>query len=325
VVVFYRKPQIDRPEILNSVTSSLFFVRESLPGFPMACAPGLLSGIFPSRISQSATSGRSNTGTPIFGAAAPLGKQAFPMASRVAWIEGWSLELREDGAFLLRASKPEFSVDLVLRAKKPPVFHGSDGVSQKAEGPGRASHYYSFTRLWTEGTLSWDGKDFSVEGWSWYDHEWATNQLTEGQVGWDWFSLQFDDGSDLMLFQIRTQDGGKDPFSSGTWVDSEGEPTAVGVGDFTLLPVRSWRSQKTGGEYPIRWKIEIPNLGLDIEVSARMEDQEFRQPPISYWEGAVEAKGRRAGSPVTARGYLEMTGYSGPIVGMQAAPPSTPP
>lgn len=243
----------------------------------------------------------------------------FSAGNRLAWTRGWWLELRGDGRFALHADDNDFALQLELLSEKPPVFHGSDGISRKAEGEGRASHYYSFTRLRTTGTLTLDGREQAVEGWSWYDHEWATNQLAATQTGWDWFSLQFEDGTDLMLFQIRTTGGGRDPYSSGTWVERDGTTRPIKNSDFELTAAEWWRSRETGGEYPIAWNISIPKLQLDLHVRARQPAQEFVAEPISYWEGAVEAKGTRDGQPVAARGYLEMTGYAGEVVGMQAS------
>jgi predicted secreted hydrolase len=48
-------------------------------------------------------------------------------------------------------------------------------------------------------------------------------------------------------------------------------------------------------------------------VRARFTDQELAAAPFAYWEGSVSVEGNRKG-----RGYLEMTGYAGRIVGMQA-------
>ena len=107
----------------------------------------------------------------------------------------------------LEAVADRFSFDLSLKSEKPPVIHGRDGVSQKAEGAGKASHYISLTRLDTTGAIVLDGKRFSVEGTSWMDHEFFTHQLEADQSGWDWFSLQLDDGSELMLFRLRRKDG----------------------------------------------------------------------------------------------------------------------
>jgi len=247
-----------------------------------------------------------------------FGEAGFDGKGRLAWIDGWECRLEGVHDFRLRAEEGDVAVDLRLVAERGPVFHGADGVSQKAEGEGRASHYYSLTRLRTEGTVRVGGVEHAVRGWTWFDHEWATNQLAAHQTGWDWFSLQFEDGSDLMLFQIRTKDGGRDRFSSGTLVDGSGEVVPVGFGDFSLEPVRWWKSGKSGGNYPVEWKVGIPKAGMEFTVRARFDAQELAAEPFSYWEGAVVAEGTRAGEPIKARGYLEMTGYAGRIVGMQA-------
>ncbi len=234
------------------------------------------------------------------------------------WIEDWRAEQRPDGTWRLRAQDGGVGIELELHSLKAPVFHGADGVSQKAAGPGRASHYYSFTRLATKGWVDIEGQRHLVEGLTWYDHEWATNQLTAEQTGWDWFSLQFEDGSELMLFQIRTRDGRRDPFSGGTWIGPDGQTTAITNADFRLEPRRHWQSSKTEGRYPVAWELEIAPLQLQLQISTPLEKQEFHQPPIFYWEGAIRAQGTRKGQALRGRGYLEMTGYGSPIVGMQA-------
>jgi predicted secreted hydrolase len=247
-----------------------------------------------------------------------FGEAGFAEGDRVAWIDDWELRVREGGGFLVQAREGGVELELELIPRKAPVFHGENGVSQKAEGAGRASHYYSFTRLEAEGHLTLDGRRIAVRGWSWFDQEWATNQLTEEQTGWDWFSLQFEDNTELMLFQIRLKDGGRDPFSHGTWIDAEGRATPVGVADFELSPGRVWRSGATGGDYPVEWTLRIPKLDLDLRLRAAFDDQELVLEPISYWEGSIRATGTREGAKVSARGYLEMTGYGGGLVGLQA-------
>lgn len=228
-------------------------------------------------------------------------------------IEDW--EVRRVGLhdFHLAASDGHLRLDLRLRALKAPVVHGEEGISRKAEGEGRASHYYSLTRLEASGVVATTEGDFEVQGLAWFDHEWFTNQLAAGQEGWDWFSLQLSDGSDLMLFQIRTAGGGRDPHSSGTWVDAEGRGTKIR--EFSLEPTRHWRSPITGGRYPVAWRIRAE--GLDLQVEARMDNQELALPPVVYWEGAVVARGTHHGQPISGSGYLEMTGYGGPLAGLQ--------
>ncbi len=232
---------------------------------------------------------------------------------RLAWLQGSSVSLLPGGGFRIVGKDADAEIDLTLSPTKSPVVHGKDGVSQKAAGVGRASYYYSLTSLATTGTVKVGEEEFSVEGKSWFDHEWATNQLGEDQVGWDWFSLQFDDGTELMVFQIRQRGGGRDVHSSGTFVGTDGVGVSIADHEFSLEAGRTWTSPETGAIYPLEWKLAVPKLGLDLTVAARLDGQEQVLEPVSYWEGSVRASGSHEGV-----GYLEMTGYAGEIVGMRA-------
>ncbi len=228
------------------------------------------------------------------------------------WNENWSARL-EEGTIRLQASADGVAVDLHLAPSKPPVIHGKDGVSQKGSQPGRASHYYSFTRLQTSGSLRTGGRHWVVEGLSWMDHEFATNQLEEGQIGWDWFSLQMDNEEELMLFQIRRSEGGVDPHSAGTAVSPDAAGQHLTSREFSLQPLESWKSPHTGAAYPTRWRVSVPSLEADLVVWALLDDQELRtklSTGVVYWEGAVEVRGRWRGRDVSGKGYLEMTGYA---------------
>ena len=246
-----------------------------------------------------------------------FGQAGFDDGSRVAWNGSWSCERRDGDGFFLSAEADGVEIALELESLKPAVIHGVDGVSPKAEGEGRASHYYSLTRLATRGTVRLNERDYEVSGFSWFDHEWATNQLAADQTGWDWFSLHFEDGSDFMLFQIRTRDGGRDTHSSGTWIEADGRATKIDR--FELKPVKWWKSPHSGGSYPVEWEITIPDRQVTLSVRARMPDQELSEEPFAYWEGTVSATGSRQGKEISGKGYLEMTGYAGRIVGMQAS------
>jgi predicted secreted hydrolase len=207
-----------------------------------------------------------------------------------------------------------FALDLKQTSIKPLAIQGKNGVSQKATGLGRASHYYSFTRLRTIGTLTLGNEKLSVEGESWFDHEFGSNQLDKNQVGWDWFSLQLIDGRELMLYRLRLRSGGVEPLSSGTLVEKDGRTRHLKLANFRLTPLENWKSAETGASYPVRWRVEVPRLKLNLEVAAIIPDQELRPrrsgTNLSYWEGSVNAVGSAAGRPVKGNGYLEMTGYA---------------
>lgn len=242
-------------------------------------------------------------------------------AKRLAWIDDWKLELGDDGSWQLIARGAKYALRLQLTSAKPWIFHGENGASQKAAGEGNASHYYSGTRMPSRGEVQIEGRTYAVTGESWLDREWASNQLAEGQVGWNWFSLQLDDGSELMLYQMRLRDGGLDPFSSGTFIARDGTTRHLRRDDYTLTARKFWTSKATGGRYPIAWELVVPSLELRLSVTTPVENQELVLQPIAYWEGLIDATGTRGTRPVRAHGYLELTGYAGELVGLSTNPP----
>lgn len=225
----------------------------------------------------------------------------------------WQAELAGD-RHRLSAVSPSFSLALDLAPLKAPVAHGKGGYSRKGTAKERASCYYSITRLATRGTLTVGGRRFGVSGLSWMDHEYSTAPLDPGLQGWDWFSLQFDDGSELMLYGLRQDDGTWHPASSGTFVAADESPVHLSGTQFHVDVKRHWKSPHTGGIYPAAWVIEIPKLDLIVEVHPTLKDQEMRTEEstgVNYWEGSVKAIGQNSGQPVAGRGYTELTGYAG--------------
>jgi predicted secreted hydrolase len=245
-----------------------------------------------------------------------FGEAGFSDQSALAWIGDWRLELQPDGTFALQASGEGMDLRLHLESTKPFAIHGNDGVSQKAEGVGRASHYFSATRLATQGTLSISGQNRAVHGESWLDREWGSNQLAANQVGWNWFSLQFDDGTELMLYQMRTQDGSIDPNSSGTFVAHDGVTTHLQRDDYQLTPTKFWTSKASGGRYPIAWHLSAPKLDLQLDVTTPLPSQELVLQPVAYWEGLIDVQGAHGSAKLHGHGYMELTGYAGALVGL---------
>jgi predicted secreted hydrolase len=238
-----------------------------------------------------------------------------PPITKLAWLGDWSLTLDADGAMLLHASDGARSLDLRLVSTKPWALHGDGGLSRKADVPGHASQYFSGTRMRSSGTLK-NGAMLTVEGESWFDHEWATNQLAPGQSGWDWFSVQLDDGTELMIYRLRRKDGSVDGASAGSFIAKDGSVRHLRLDELKLTPLRFWQSTKTRGKYPIAWRIEVPSLSLALDVTTPVEAQELALDPVAYWEGMIDVRGTRDGRAVNGHGYLELTGYAGAVVGL---------
>lgn len=206
------------------------------------------------------------------------------------------------------------NLDLNLMNLKTPVLQGDQGYSRKGPESGNASYYVSLTRLATAGAVTINGTLFTVDGLSWMDHEWSTSALGAEQIGWDWFSIQLDDDAELMVFQLRRADGSVDAFSSGTWIAADGATRRLGPDDFSIQPTRTWRSPRTGGEYPAGWILTVPSADLQLTVTPWLADQEM-QVSYAYWEGAVKVKGTTGGKVVAGNGYVELTGYAGSMQG----------
>jgi predicted secreted hydrolase len=232
------------------------------------------------------------------------------------WNDDWRTTLDEAGRHRLRASDrvEGIGIDLELEPGRPWIAHGEGGYSRKGSAPGNASHYYSITRLTTRGRVSVEGRSFDVEGLSWMDHEFGSSFLEATTAGWDWFSLQFDDGSDLMLYRLRTREGGATPYSSGTIVLADGRASVLRASEFEVTPETFWVSPQSNTRYPVGWRLAIPTHDISVLVEATVHDQELRTPRstgVTYWEGSVDARGLRGTRDIKGRGYLEMTGYTG--------------
>ena len=204
----------------------------------------------------------------------------------------------------LSAGDDGVALDLTLVAEKPVVAQGDGGTSRKGPEPGNATRYYSLPRLAARGRLQLDGAAREVHGSAWLDREWGSSALGDGVRGWDWFGLQLDDGRDLMLYRLRRDDGGTDPFSAGSVVAVDGTVTPLTATDFVIEPRGEWRTAD-GVAYPAQWRLTLPEHDLDLEVRPLLADQELRLA-VRYWEGAVAVSGSVAG-----RGYAELTGYAG--------------
>lgn len=223
------------------------------------------------------------------------GARAAPFEAR---IEGWRLESAGDGFWPLRlqAAGRGFEIDLTLKGRKPIVRQGEGGLSRK--GPDNASYYYSVPRIAAAGRLAAGGERHEVRGDAWLDREWSTSVLAPEYAGWDWFALHFEDGRDLMLYQMRRVDGRADDYDSGALVDAGGAARILAASDFSLTPLRRWRG------WPVAWRLVLGDAAY--RIGAAFDDQ-VMDARVRYWEGVVRVRdegGRRVGA-----GYMELTGY----------------
>jgi predicted secreted hydrolase len=230
-------------------------------------------------------------------------------------LEDWSLVRSEGDRLALAAGDAAAgaSLELELRPEKPLVLHGDRGYSQKGPEPGNASMYASWTRLAVHGRLELGDRTLDVHGMAWFDHEFGTSQLPQGVAGWDWFSLQLDDGRELMLYRLRDERGESAAHSSGTLVEADGRAIPLSREEFAIDSFSTWTSARTGARYPASWRVRVLAQGIDVRVTPLLADCELdttHSTGVVYWEGPTVLEGTSSG-----RGYAELTGYAGSLAG----------
>lgn len=220
-------------------------------------------------------------------------------------IDRWSL-VRAGEIYRTTIDAEDFRLHLSLRAMQPPMPNGDAGISRKGLSAQAVSHYYSIPHLAVEGTIDRDGVAEAVQGEAWLDHEWSNEYLESGAGGWDWIGINMNDGGALMAFRIRGANGEK-RWAGATLRTADGHARAYSAGEVDFMPLRTWRSPRSGVSYPVQWQIRIG--GESFDLAPLMVDQE-NDARLStgaiYWEGAVSVS--RAGKAL-GRGYLELTGY----------------
>jgi predicted secreted hydrolase len=227
-------------------------------------------------------------------------------------VNDWTIK----GNYNQDYSKPDFflnavssfgnSIDLRLIPFKDVVLHGDSGLSKKSNEPANASYYYSITRLLTKGKIKVNDKDYEVDGLSWFDREWSSGSLSKNQVGWDWFSIQLSDGTDIMFFKLRDKSGNTD-FAKGTIIYPFSGSKNLGSEDVKIRTINYFKT-KDGVKYPSEWELEIPNESIKLKIKTQIPDQELKLA-VRYYEGSINISGSYKNNPISGNGYIEMTGY----------------
>jgi predicted secreted hydrolase len=225
-------------------------------------------------------------------------------------IDDWTMR-GVNGQDHLIAAMTNYAIHLDLRGLKPPALHNGTGLI--TYGLGGFSYYYSRTRMAVGGTLSDHGQPLAVSGEAWMDHQWG-NFLTLGAGGWDWFSIQLQNDSEMMLYLIRDATG-KIISTYVGYIEPGGQETLLPPQSLRVSALSHWRSSVTHVNYPSGWHVQISDhrLSTDLTLQPELKDQELvvlQSTGNTYWEGAVSVSGQSGGQPIAGEGYVELTGYT---------------
>ncbi|KHT63085.1 ABC transporter [Photobacterium gaetbulicola] len=219
-----------------------------------------------------------------------------------AWLDNWEWRSFSDSPFpgvLSFADDSGMAGKLAIQQTGNIVLQGEQGYSKKHATKDIASYYFSAPFLQIDGRIELDGQRFEVTGEAWFDREWSSRGLADNQLGWDWFAIHLDDGSALMLYQIREKDTRPYYFGSLSWAD--GRIDVLEAEDIQLLPVTF--STQGGKTHPVAWQIDVPSKGIKLKVDVVRKEQ-WLPFIFSYWEGPIRVTGSHTG-----QGFMELTGY----------------
>jgi predicted secreted hydrolase len=224
-------------------------------------------------------------------------------------INNWSVQ-GLNGHDHLQASMDGYTIDLNLDGLKPPTLHNGNGLI--TYGLGGFSYYYSRTDMAVSGILLDHQQSLQVTGEAWMDHQWG-NFLTLGVGGWDWYSVQLQNQTEMMLYLIRDATGKVISTYAG-FIGKDGQSLQVPASAVNVSVLDHWTSPATGITYPSGWRVTIndPRLQTTLTLQPELKNQELNATPSTgniYWEGAVSIQGQSQGQAVQGQGYVELTGY----------------
>jgi predicted secreted hydrolase len=228
------------------------------------------------------------------------------------WNEDWEASETPQGGFHVQAAEKANAIELNFDRRKPAILHGENGLVQKGEFSINATQFYSLSRMHAQGAVIIDGQRFDVDGMGWFDHEFGASAEEKEQQGWDRLALQFEDGSDLLVFRFRNLQGQATGQSFATWISPEGAVQKIKADQFRLDSNAQWTSKDRGATYPAEFRLQIPSRSLDITLRPRVAEQEIRGAEAAggpFWTGSIHAQGQIGGRAAQGHGRMELTGY----------------
>ncbi|MHA6612897.1 lipocalin-like domain-containing protein [Photobacterium damselae] len=218
-----------------------------------------------------------------------------------AWLDNWSWKALGKTPFPGMVEFADDGMAAVLKVTQhgPIVLQGDQGYSKKHPELDMASRYFSAPFLDIDGKITLDGTEYQVSGEAWLDREWSSSMLAKDQLGWDWFSIHLNDGSALMVSQLREKDDLPYYFGSRSWPN--GKVVQLDHTQIRLTPLSYTRID--GKKFPLQWRIDVPSQNIKLTVNVLRKDQ-WLPFVFPYWEGPIHVTGSHSG-----QGFMELTGY----------------
>ena len=245
-----------------------------------------------------------------YGPPHPVTEETSPVKSAidrldVVWADAAITQTEEDFVFQYDSPEDGQPCRLILSPRTSRIFYELDVEHEETMA------YASIPRLTLVGKI---GKE-PVTGEAWFDHQWgeyawfATGDRNRRILGWDWFGINLDDGTDLLLLIHRDMQDQSILARHAIYITAEGQSRKLTW--FSARPTTIWESPKTHCRYPLAWQMDLPEIDTFLTIEPLAYDQELALFGImrTLWEGACVAKGTKQGRPVSGKARLELHGY----------------
>lgn len=210
--------------------------------------------------------------------------------------------------FTVQLVDEKLAIDLQFVPVKPVSLIGENGKPDDL-------YYYSFTKNNVQGRIQTENGIENVRGQGWFDHQWGHDYGLILGEGWNWFGLQLNDGRELLLNEMHSSKGENKYSQMANLIERDG--TLHFTKNVSFLPLKNWSSSKSNAEYPLEWKIIIPDFSIDLNVTATFPKQEMPiiGPLQAIWEGTCNVYGQEILSngkrkSLNGKGFMELVGYA---------------
>ncbi|MBP3141437.1 lipocalin-like domain-containing protein [Aliivibrio fischeri] len=218
------------------------------------------------------------------------------------WIDDWEWRSLGRTPFpgRLAASSDDFSLKLSLNSNTFPVLMGEKGYLKKHDFLPIASYEYIEPFIAVRGSVTFDNQTYTITGQGLLEHEWASGFFDENQYGRDWFAINLDNQTKLIVTQYRYQD--HPPYQFGALLRKNGSYTLLSEEDLTLQTLPA-RQLKNGRKVPLQWIINIPKYDINLTTQV-MRNEQWLDAFIPYWQGPIITTGSHQAS-----GFMQLAGY----------------
>jgi predicted secreted hydrolase len=199
---------------------------------------------------------------------------------------------------VVRTSIPGVEVDLVLSGKVL-LYACGTGFWPFA---GATTYQFSAPCLRTSGTVTLNGIQHRVQGGSWYDRQWYASSAPPPGFVFHWMGLSLDNGHGISLWD-NSAGGDHSPWA--TLVEPNGTHIITSVTPLSESAAEFRRHEGMRREYPTRWRVAMPALNTELDVSQFPLD-EWEMGACTVYTGILSVKGIYKGQSVSGYGFTDI-------------------